>query len=98
MMGDYRFLRAISKHSAPCPDDERIRDGFIEWLAEVDPELPPEALERITDESRIKFPGQKVGQFRDWLTETSYEFFKGGVMWQRHRGSPMGHGNHECKE
>lgn len=90
MSDDHGFMRAVARQAASCPDDERIRDGFVKWLAEVDPDLPPEALDRITDESQIKFPGQKVGQYRDWLTETSYDFFKGGVMWQRQK--------HQCEE
>ena len=72
-----------------CKDDERIRDGFEEWLAEVDPDLPADAFDRITDENKDQFPFRQVGEYQKWLTEMAWEFFKAGAVWRQ---------NHECKE
>ena len=83
------LCQEVKKRCSTIEDGESVRSGFIEWLAEVDPDLPADAFDRITDENKDQFPFRQVGEYQKWLTEMAWEFFKAGAVWRQ---------NHECKE
>ena len=91
MSDECRFLETATRQASglPCADEDHVRAGFVEWLADVDPDLPADAFDRITAENKDQFPFRQVGEYQKWLTEMAWEFFKAGAVWRQ---------EHQCKE